>query len=344
MAKNKNKASKKTNALLFLLVLVFVASAAWAGYYMVDELRSRKTFQALSDDMALARGQLAGSAQPSGSRPPLNADKSPAALPPQAAEPQGTDPLTTALPTEEEMRSPLPLAPLSPEAVDTLPAEDTAQPADGTPPAEQAPIAPALPQDSPDPLSAYYAQLKQRNEDFGGWIHIDQTVVDYPVMYTPGDLEKYLHRNFEGQYSFAGLPFLDTSYPPDTTGVNQIIYAHNMKSGQMFATLHEYLKDDFWAQYKTLSFHTLDTQRNYEVLALIPLVLGPMDSPRMMIFHPWTTANEQAVHEINDYLSNHARRLDGEVQLGDDLLTLVTCRNARDSDRLILVARRQAQP
>ena len=189
-------------------------------------------------------------------------------------------------------------------------------------------------------MSSYLSSLAQRNKDLAGWIRIADTIVNYPVMYTPEELEKYLHRNFEGQYSLAGLPFLDTAYPPDSQKVNQIIYAHNMKSGQMFAILNEYMKDDFWAEYRTLSFYTLSTHRDYEVLALIPLVLGPMDDPKMMIFHPLTTDNEQSVAEINSYLMSYARRLDGQVQLGDDLLTLVTCRHARDSDRLILVARK----
>lgn len=194
----------------------------------------------------------------------------------------------------------------------------------------------------PNPILTAYRNLHARNPDLAGWINIHDTIVDYPVMYTPDDPEKYLHLDFEGDYSLAGLPFLDVSYPPDSQGVNQLIYAHNMKSGQMFAILHQFYKDEVWDKYRTLSFDTLDSQREYEILALIPVILGPMDKPSMMIFHSLNTLSEQSVDEINAYLQHYSKRLAGDVELGDDLVTLVTCRKLSDSDRLLVVARRGA--
>lgn len=48
-------------------------------------------------------------------------------------------------------------------------------------------------------------------------------------MYTPDDPEYYLHRNFEGEYSSAGTPFLGKGCLLD--GNSSIIYGHNMNDG-----------------------------------------------------------------------------------------------------------------
>lgn len=62
----------------------------------------------------------------------------------------------------------------------------------------------------------------------------------------------------------------------------------------------------------------------------------------MLIFNALTTQTQESVDEINQYLAHYSKRLTGEVLVGDDLLTLVTCRKLTDSDRLLLVARRPA--
>lgn len=75
--------------------------------------------------------------------------------------------------------------------------------------------------------------LFEQNADCLGWICIPDTSVNYPVMHTPQEPEKYLRRNFESEYSVSGVPFLEgTSLLNDT---NLIIYGHNMKNGTMFS-------------------------------------------------------------------------------------------------------------
>ena len=329
---NRKPESWLIKALRVLVILIFICSAAWLAYYMLDDYRSKSSLGKLSSGLLAALDSKGEQTAPSTAANTPSADTagqdSFISLPPQEA-------ITSSSAAKQQAPSRAPLSSLTPAPQLS---EGTKQDLSSVIAAASSPAPAADP--LPHPLSSYLSSLAQRNKDLAGWIRIEDTIVNYPVMYTPEELEKYLHRNFEGQYSLAGLPFLDTAYPPDSQKVNQIIYAHNMKSGQMFAILNEYLKDDFWAEYRTLSFYTLSTHRDYEVLALIPLVLGPMDDPKMMIFQPLTTDNEQSVAEINSYLMSYARRLDGQVQLGDDLLTLVTCRHARDSDRLILVARK----
>ena len=80
--------------------------------------------------------------------------------------------------------------------------------------------------------------LFEQNSDCIGWVYIPNTTLDYPVMHTPNDPQKYLRRSFEGKYSFSGVPFLDARC--STESDNLIIYGHNLKNDTMFSSLGGY--------------------------------------------------------------------------------------------------------
>ena len=89
-----------------------------------------------------------------------------------------------------------------------------------------------------------YLALKQKNTDFFGWLSIEGTQLNYPVMYTPDEPEYYLRRDIAGKDSQSGVPFLSASCYEGCG--NYIIYGHNMKNGSMFATLLSYADQDYW--------------------------------------------------------------------------------------------------
>lgn len=74
--------------------------------------------------------------------------------------------------------------------------------------------------------------LISQNSDCIGWITIDNTAVDYPVMHTPEWPQKYLRMNFYQQYSDSGVPFLD--YRCTLESDNFIIFGHNMRNGTTY--------------------------------------------------------------------------------------------------------------
>ena len=51
--------------------------------------------------------------------------------------------------------------------------------------------------------------LFEKNAECIGWLCIEGTNINYPVMHTPSNPQKYLRKNFEGEYSQSGVPFLD---------------------------------------------------------------------------------------------------------------------------------------
>ena len=101
-------------------------------------------------------------------------------------------------------------------------------------------------------LSGLFAQ----NSDCIGWLCIPDTQLNYPVMHTPDNPQKYLRRSFYGEYSQSGVPFLD--WRCDLQSDHLIVYGHNMKNGTMFSDLKKYLNTDFPNSHRTVRLETAD--------------------------------------------------------------------------------------
>ena len=132
--------------------------------------------------------------------------------------------------------------------------EQITEPTETTEPAAE-PVQP-LPQ---------YQSFAEQNPDFVGWLKIDDTVIDYPVIHTPEDPEKYLHADFNGAYSYAGVPFIDYRCTEDSDNV--LIYGHNMSDGSMFHTLVKYEQKNHWQAHPVIRFDSVYEEREYEVVA-----------------------------------------------------------------------------
>ncbi len=96
--------------------------------------------------------------------------------------------------------------------------------------------------------------LFEQNSDFAGWLFIPDTDINYPVMHTVNEPEKYLHKDFYGDYSKSGVPFID--YRCNLTDSNIIIYGHNMKNGTMFGSLKEYKSNTYKKSHEIIYFQT----------------------------------------------------------------------------------------
>lgn len=84
------------------------------------------------------------------------------------------------------------------------------------------------------------SQLKKINPDTAGWITIDGTVVNYPVVWSETK-NYYLRRDFYGKYLSGGTLFIDQRNSPNVAeNRNTVIYGHNMKDGSMFASIHDF--------------------------------------------------------------------------------------------------------
>lgn len=121
---------------------------------------------------------------------------------------------------------------------------------------------PALTDDEPEETLRDLSELFAENSECIGWLCIPNTAVNYPVMYTPNAPQKYLRRNFYGEYSQSGVPFLDYRCSPDSGDL--LIYGHNMKNGTMFSDLKKYLDADFLSSHQTIELQIANSLYRYE--------------------------------------------------------------------------------
>lgn len=212
-------------------------------------------------------------------------------------------------------------------------------PAAATAASETAAAAPTAPTEPPEILPQFQ-ELVEQNSDLAGWLTIDGTPIDYPVMYSPNDPERYLHKNFDRAYSFAGLPFIDASCQVDQG--NRIIYAHNMLDGSMFRSLLKYEQKNFWEAHPTIQFSTLYQQEEYEVVAAFYDHIYKKTDTNFKFYQFYDTTDEDHFNEaLAHFAGNQLYETGVEAKLGDHLLTLVTCSYHTDNGRFVVIARKK---
>ena len=186
-----------------------------------------------------------------------------------------------------------------------------------------------------------YEELYQQNTDLIGWVSIEGTSLNYPVMFTPRDGEYYLHRNFNKEYEYRGLPFLDKNCDIERPSTNLLIYGHNMKNNTMFSSLLKYKDKEYYEEHPVICFDTIYEKGEYEIFGVI-LSRVYKKSDRDFKFYQFIEGKTK--EEFDEYISNIRELALFETEIkpefGDRLLTLITCSYHTENGRLAVVARR----
>lgn len=190
------------------------------------------------------------------------------------------------------------------------------------------------------PILAEYEVLYKRNHHLFGWLDIPGTTVNYPVMHVPNQPEYYLHRAFDGSYSYSGVPFLAGECFIGCG--NYIVYGHHMKNGTMFAGMLSYTEEAFWREHPTIRFDTLYASESYEVIAVFYGKVYPADEPDVFRYYAYADLTDPEVFAAYIEQVKAAALYDTGIsaEYGDQLLTLSTCSYHTADGRFIVVARR----
>lgn len=184
-------------------------------------------------------------------------------------------------------------------------------------------------------------ELYRQNSDLVGWIQIEDTKINYPVMQTVDNPNFYLRRGFDKKYSDYGCPYVQENCDVQSPSDNVVIYGHNMNNGSMFADLEKYKNRGFWQEHKTLVFNTMTEKCEYEILAVFKTVVYT-DSPESFKYYHFTDAEtpEDFTAFVNkcEELSLYDTGVSAEY--GDKLITLSTCEYSRTNGRLVVVAKK----
>lgn len=189
-------------------------------------------------------------------------------------------------------------------------------------------------------MLAHMAELYAENPDIYGWITIEGTKIDYPIMYTPNENMKYLYKDFEEKYDPAGLPFIDNTCSVDPESTNLIIHGHNMNSGTGFAALHGYAEQEFYEEHPTVTITTLYEERTYEVVAAFYDRIYHY-TEECFKFYRFVDAHTEAefIEAAAYYRANNLLDTGIELKYGDQLITLATCSHHTKDGRFVVIVR-----
>lgn len=195
-------------------------------------------------------------------------------------------------------------------------------------------------EDGEEPNSAKFAALREQNSDFIGWISIEDTPLDFPVMYAPDNKDFYLRHDFNKEYSVYGVPYLDekTTLGANDQSENLIVYGHNMKTGTIFGCLTGYKEADYYQEHPYIEFDTVYGDAQYEVFAAFAIDVVQDTS---FVYNQYVDMDEETYNTFVDEVLSRSNVDTGiRPSYGEQLLTLSTCEYSSDNGRFVVVARR----
>lgn len=177
------------------------------------------------------------------------------------------------------------------------------------------------------------------NSDVIGWIKVDGTNIDYPVMQNKNS---YLHKNIYKNYSSHGTPYL-AEYCDLKTSDNLIIYGHHMNDNSMFSGLVNYKNFQFYKNHKYIKFYTLidgQTVENiYEIIVTFKTIAYSDNG-----FKYYNYINFYNDEDFKSYISNCQKlefyNTETNANYGDKLITLSTCEYSQKNGRMVVVAKK----
>lgn len=176
-----------------------------------------------------------------------------------------------------------------------------------------------------------FTELEERNGDIIGWITVDGTEIEYPILKSRDNAD-YLLIDVDGNENVNGSIFMDMANRTNYSDRNTVIYGHNMKNGSMFAQLHNFEDEDFFNENREIKVYTRNGMRVYEIVAAY------LTNDDNILYANDFTDDEVWLNYIEDMLNNDdGNVLDTEIGLDDRIITLSTCQRGEAENRFLVV-------
>ena len=168
--------------------------------------------------------------------------------------------------------------------------------------------------------------LKNQNSDIIGWLEIENTNINYPVL-QGDDNEFYMTHNYKKEKSKNGSIFLSKDYNWDIPSSNLLIYGHNNKNGTMFQELLNYEDFNFYKEHPTIRFTTATEDMEFEIISVFKSRVYYKSEQNVFRYYFSINANTKA--EYDDFINNAKAAslydIKKAANYGDQLITLSTC-------------------
>ena len=205
---------------------------------------------------------------------------------------------------------------------------------------EQKPLFTLAEEDEIPDILDEYKNVYIKNKSVIGWITIDGTNIDYPVMQTVNN-EYYLNHNFDGKEDNNGSIFMDCNCNAMFRSTNLIIYGHHMKSGKMFGNLKKYESEDYCKEHNLIKFDTIYEKGLYEVMYVFRDTIKDAGNVGFKYYQFIDAASEEEFDSNMNAMAEMSLYDTGvTAKYGDQLLTLSTCNGSTSTARFVVVAKR----
>lgn len=189
-----------------------------------------------------------------------------------------------------------------------------------------------------DPLKAYidWNALLEINPDTVAWVYIPDSNVNYPIVQA-SDNEKYLHAPYADAIQglvYHGAPFLDMNNAPDFTDDNNIVYAHNMQDGSMFADVTKFQNQEYYDSHAEIYVYTPNMNYLY-----VPFSVNQVPATYALTaenFASYTDMVEFGSDKLSFSKVADADAL-SQIENTSQFLSLVTCVDSLDLDERVVV-------
>ncbi len=189
-------------------------------------------------------------------------------------------------------------------------------------------------------VSSYYKNydrvfdtLLKINSDTKGWITLNNTRIDYPVVQA-ADNDFYLKRDYNGYKNSMGWIFMDYRNNIDVLNQNTIIYGHNITDGIMFGTLRYAMNSSWYTKTvnQVITFNTLNSAMQWQIISIYRI-------PNTTDYLTNSFYSKKDYQTFLDLIVGRSiYNFNQEITTDDKILTLSTCQN-RGQERLVVHAK-----
>ncbi len=190
-----------------------------------------------------------------------------------------------------------------------------------------------------------YQSYIDKNSDFVGYIKIDGTAVDYPVVQCNDD-EFYLTHNFDKQPEERGAIYMSSACDSSLRDFNTVLYGHNWLDTTMFSEVTKYENIDFYKEYPVIHFDTAYNDMEWKIFAVFITNADENEDDGYIFNYIYPhLGGENFSGYISEVNKRTLYKTGVDVNSSDKILTLSTCSRKMDvsgykADARIVVAAR----
>ncbi|MBR5539830.1 MAG: competence/damage-inducible protein A [Clostridia bacterium] len=192
----------------------------------------------------------------------------------------------------------------------------------------------------PNGILTQFMTLYRNNDDVRGWVSVEGTRINYPVVLEPSP-GYYEQRDFHEDASLYGVPHLKTGTQVDQASMKRslTIYGNNPENGQMFSQLADYTELSFLKQHSTIEMNTIYQEGEYKIFAVI--LVDDTDENELNYARTAFEDEEEFLYHVAQLRTRSLFDTPVDIVEGDGLLLLTTPIDyGYEGARIVVAARR----